>query len=199
MSKAKIGTIAWHKDQIKKKSKVYSDARKGRPEVKNDVGTDYEHTYRRRSKKPKPRYRSRIEFDFLKYIRVIFKWAMDNSGLSRPNLELVLYLYGMGAFSKKQFHDYHKTIGMYQDKKLKDLIEDGWVKMWRAKKGREHALYVLTHKGKGLCSSMHKYAAGVEDIPNTPATNKMMREDAPRINNYYMDIIKRMTKDKAPE
>ena len=197
----KMGTIAWHKYMIKKKSKIYSKNAKSREYVNKDKGTDKEHMYKRTSKKPKSRYASRIQYDFLMYIRVVYKWAQDNSGLSRGNLELLLYLYGIGAFSKKQFHDFHKLVGLYQDKKMRELIEQGWIKMWRpadAKK-KQYALYTLTHRGKHLCSSMHKYLVGDAEIPTLPSKNKMMREGAPRINNYYMDIVKRMNRNKQAD
>ena len=195
----KMGTIAWHKYHIEKIRSTKSKASKARVYKNKDIGTEKENMYKRETKKPNARFRSRIDYDFLMYIRVVFKWAVENSGLTRPNLELLLYLYGLGAFSKKQFHDFHKLIGLYQDKKLKDLIEAGWVKIYRTKKGREHALYTLTAKGKRLCNSMHKYAAGLEEIPVIANRNKMLRDDAPRVNNYYMDIIKRMNKNKAPK
>ncbi len=195
----KTGTIAWHKYHIDRLRKLRSKAAKSRVYENKDVGTEKENVYKRVTKKPNARYRSRIDYDFLMYIRVVFKWAVDNSGLTRPNIELLLYLYGLGAFSKKQFHDFHKLIGMYQDKKLQDLIDQGWIKIYRVKKGREHGLYVLTQKGKRLCNSMHKYSAGLEEIPTIVQRNKMLRDDAPRVNTYYMDIIKRMNKNKATE
>lgn len=197
----KMGTIAYYKYMIKKRQETYRGNRKKRVYKNPDKGTDKEYVYKKKRKKPQSRYPSRIDYDFLMYIRVVFKWAIDNSGLSRPNLELLLYLYGIGAFSKKQFHDYHKLVGLYQDKKLKDLIEQGWVKMWRPANPnkKQHALYTVTHKGKGLCSSMHKYLAGEAEIPLIKSKNKMMRDDAPRINAYYLDIVKRMNKNKIAD
>lgn len=196
---AKIGTIAWHEEQIKKKRAAYKAGNKKAVKTKqqNSEGSDY--VYKKKSKKPKPRFVSRVEFDFLKYIRVVFKWAKDNSGLGRPQIELLLYLYGLGAFSKRQFSEYYRLIGIYQQKGLQDMIDDGWIRLWRAKKGKEHALYTLTVKGKHLCNAMHRYCAGVSDIPIIASQNKMAREDAPRVNNYFLDIVKRMNKDKAPD
>lgn len=199
--KHKMGSIPWHKQKIKElqklKSKAGKKGSKAKLEKHHSYKEGYGNTYKTTTKKPPARYRSRVEYDFLKYIRVVFRWAVDNSGLPRPQIELLLYLYGLGAFSMKQFNDYHKLVGMYAIKSLKRFEDEGWVKVWRVRKGKQHKLYTLTHKGKMLCNKMHRYACGVDEIPENPVSNKMMRKDAPRINNYYMDIIKRMNSDKA--
>lgn len=150
------------------------------------------------NKKPLPRYRSRVDYDFLKYIRIAFKWATDNHDLTRPEVELLLYLYGCGAFSSAQFNEYHKTLGLYAVKTKKAFEREGWIKLWRNRTSNHHKLYTLTEKGKRFCNLMHKYCAGLEEIPLTERSNKMLGKDKPRINNYYLDIIKKMNKDKAP-
>lgn len=195
---AKIGTIAWHEEQIKKKRAAYQKGNKKAVKTKKQKYQTKD-VYKSKTKTPKPRHQSRIEYDFLKYIRVVFKWAKDNSGLGRPQIELLLYLYGLGAFSKRQFSEYYRLIGIYQQKGLQEMIDNGWIRLWRVKKGKEHALYTLTHKGKHLCNSMHRYCAGVSEIPIIASQNKMARGDAPRVNNYFLDIVKKMNKDKAPD
>lgn len=202
-----VGTIRWHQQQIDeiraKKSKAGKAGSKAQiaAREKKFGKTPFKYNQKFKGKKPLPRYRSRIEYDFLKYIRVVFKWAVENyPDLSRPQVELLLYLYGTGAFSMKQFNDYHKLVGMYAIKSLKKFEKDGYIKLWRRRKGKDHALYTLTHKAKILCGKMHRYSCGVEEMPDNPvSTNKMIREGAPRINNYYLDIIKRMNQDKAPK
>ena len=147
---------------------------------------------------PKPRLKSRSEYDFLKYIRVVFKWATENNPtLNRPQIELLLYLYSLGAFSKKEFTDYHKTISLYQQKTLDYFIKEGWVKVWRVRKGKEHALYNLTRKAKTLCYRMHSISCGVEEIPESAVYNNLEKKGSKRINGYYMDIIKKMNSDRA--
>lgn len=150
------------------------------------------------NKKPLPRYRSRVDYDFLKYIRVVFKWATDNHDLTRPEVEFLLYLYGCGAFSSTQFNEYHKLLGLYATKTKKGFEKRGWIKVWRNRTSNHHKLYTLTEKGKSLCNKIHKYCAGIEEIPTTARSNKMIGEDKPRINGYYLDMIKQMNKDKAP-
>lgn len=195
-----MGTIAWHQYHIDKIRATHSKkAKEQHAKKRKQFKKGYNNNLPVNTKKPLPRYRSRIEYDFLKYIRVIFKWALENNPeLNRPELELLLYLYGIGAFSRKQFNDYHKLLGLYSIRTLDKFEKEGYIKLWRKKKGKEHALYTLTQKAKIMCNKMHRYACGVEDIPDNPVSNRMARVDAPRINKYYLDVIKKMSKDKAP-
>lgn len=199
----KIGSIAWHyskiEEKIAKKSKAGQAGAKARNEKYFKYKEGYGHNLTTKKKKPLPRYRSRIDYDFLKYIRLVFKWAIENNELNRPQLEFLLYLYGIGAFSRKQFDDYHKLIGLYSVKTLQWFMDEGWVTIWRTKSKESHMLYVVTQKGKMLCNLMHKYAAGIEEIPVTKSLNKMAGDEASRMNTYYINMIKRMNKDKAPK
>ena len=204
MGKHRTGTIKYHQKKIDEIRKKRSEAGKkgaekrieGLPKPKKG----YHKNQKKNTKKPKTRYRSFIEYDFLKYIRVVFKWATDNyPDLNRPRIEFLLYLYGTGAFSKRQFHDYHKLLGMYHNKELDNLIDLGYVKVWRPKKGKEHALYTLTQKAKIMCAKMHKFSCGDSQIPLSEVSNDMMKEGKPRINRYYLDMIKKMNKDKASD
>jgi hypothetical protein len=203
---AKQGTIKWHELQIKKlrgsRSKAGKAGAKARVEKHFSHKEGYGNNLKKNTTPPPTKYRSRVEYDFLKYIRLAFKWAQENYGLSRPQVELLLFLYGTGAFSKKQFTDYHKTVGMYADKRMTEFIEEGWVTVWRpANKAKKiHKLYVLTQKGKSMCGLMHKYCCGVAEIPMTSVSNLLVKnKDDKRINGYYLDAIKRMNKDKAPD
>ena len=198
-------SMKWHKEELAKMVKIRSDAgkkgSKARVENHFNYKSGYGNTTKTTTKKPYPRYRSRVEYDFLKYVRLVFKWAQENYGLTRPRLELMLFLYGTGAFSKKQFSDYHKTVGMYGDKNLDALIEEGWVSVWRPANPKEriHKLYTLSQKAKLMCNKMHKYSCGVEEIPLTPERNILVQnKEEKRINGYYLDAIKRMNLDQAP-
>jgi len=146
--------------------------------------------------KPRPRHTSVRDYDFLQYIRVVYKWAISNNKetLNKGKLDLLLYLYPKGAFTFSEFYNFHKTISMFQAKTLEEFIKDGWVYLWRPKKDKQRALYALTNKSKKLCDSMHKYCVGDEELPITPEKNALFKVGGKRINNYYGDMIKKMNK-----
>lgn len=149
-----------------------------------------------RKPKPKPQYSSVRDYDFLQYIRVVFRWALSNHpNLNRGKLEMLLYLYPKGAFTYSKFHKYYKTIGLYQNKALAEFIEHDYIYVWRKQKGNEPKLYALTNKAKDLCDIMHKYCVGDEHLP-LDESNELVVDKSKRINNYYLDMIKDMNKRK---
>lgn len=149
-----------------------------------------------RHKKPKPRHRSTRDYDFLQYVRPVFKWATENSELTRPQVELMLYLYPKGVFTKKDFYDFHKILGMYQIKTFQLFVKKGFMTTWRPKKKGQKALYTLTNKAKQICDKMHKFLTGEKEIPVNSRNNVLAREEGVRINGYYMDVIKKMNKNR---
>ena len=156
--------------------------------VKNNVKT--------KIKRPLPQYNSVRDFDFLQYIRIVFKWAVkNNTDLSRSKIETLLYLYPKGAFTYSQFYKYYKTIGMYQSKALAEFIKSGYIKVWKLRTGRTPKLFALTDKAKILCDKMHKYCVGVEKLP-IDTTNLLVSDKEVRMNKYFVDMIKDMNKRK---
>lgn len=154
----------------------------------------YDHSMTR--KLPKPRFRGRVNYDFLQYIRIVFKWAQEKYGLSRPQLELFLYLYPKGVFTKSEFLEFQTTIAMYQIKAFRDMLAEGWITMWRPKRGKESALYTLSYKAKTICNKMHKLCVGDEKMSEDPRHNPIAKKEEKTINAYYMNIIKKMNKDR---
>lgn len=152
-----------------------------------------------KKKKPVPRYTSTRDYDFLQYVRPVFRWATENSGLTRAQIELLLYLYPKGVFTKKEFYDFHRLIGMYQIKTFKMFTDKGFMTVWRQKKRNQKALYCLTNKSKQICDKMHKFLTGEKEMTIDPNYNVLAKEGGLRINTYYMDTIKKMNKDRRDE
>lgn len=147
-------------------------------------------------KRPIPQYNSVRDYDFLQYIRVVYRWALKtHKDLNRGLLDILLFLYPKGAFTYKEFYTYYKIIGMYQTKALAGLIEDGYIRVWKKRTGMSPKLYTLTDKAKTLCDDMHKYCVGEKEM-SLGVDNGIVAEKEVRINNYYVDMIKKMNKRK---
>lgn len=151
-------------------------------------------------KKPVPRRYSTVEYDFLKYIHLVFKWATVNyPDLSRRDIEILLYFYAEGVFTKSKFAHYYKPMGLYQSRKLRELINKGYISMWRPRMGKNPRLYELTTKAKKLCNKLHRFCCGVEEMSINPKHNELAKKDKPQSYGYYLDIVKDMNKDKPKE
>jgi len=165
---------------------------------KRDLSGMKKNPYAKKKKGDLPRYNSRIKYGFLQYVRIILRWATANYDLTRPEVEMLLYLYPVGLFTQKKFSDYQSTISIYHIKTLTKFLEDGWIKKYRDKTKDHNALFTLTDKAKKMCNRMHNFALGEEDIP-VGRSNKLSdtkREDAKRIDSYYINIINKMNRGR---
>lgn len=152
---------------------------------------------RKKSQKPAALKSTSRQYDFLKWIRVVFKWGTAHSGLSRPELELLLHLYGYGLFTKYQFFDYYRTIGLTSKAKWDMYIQEGWIKQWRSSGRNMKGLFDLTSKGKIVCSKMHQMCVGDMDMPVYRKSNPLNKRKDILINKYYTNLFNKMNDERA--
>ena len=149
---------------------------------------------KKKNLRPVERYRSQAPYTFLQYIRIINKWAEEFSGLDISRIELILYLYPIGVFNREEFLLMKKVIDINKRNILKELIDSGWIKIWRKRNSRQkqRALYALAPKATDLCSRMHRMCLGDEPIPESSRNSLTTNKEAK--NKYYMDVIKKMNR-----
>lgn len=144
--------------------------------------------------------KSERDYDFLKWIRVVFKWATEHTRLNQSKIEILLYLYSKGMFTRQEFFDYHQLLGYGSQTTLKMFIEGGWIVPWRkGKRCQEKGLYDLTSKAKIVCSKMHKMCVGDMDVPVTRRSNPLNAKDIreKRVNKLYTGFFKTMNAERA--
>ena len=189
--KPKIGTITWHQQKIDELREANSKGGKKTEELRNKT----HHSLKKKEKPklpPSNKFNSRIEYDFLKYLRIVLRWATEFSGLSRANVETLLYLYGCGTFTKNMFFEYYKVVSRYQNLAFAEFVDNGWIISWRPRSKGQAELFILSTKGKMFCSRIHKYCAGLEEIPM--GTNPVLKTDK-RIDTYYAKMMGKLNKE----
>ena len=88
-----------------------------------------------------------MKHDFLKHWRVVRYLIKKQYGLSQQDLELLLFLYSEGRFTKDDF-DWYSTIVSWDIRRFIKLKKEGWVKQWRVKiaMGRVYRLLLEEEK-----------------------------------------------------
>ena len=136
---------------------------------------------------PTPKYET-VEYDFLQYHNLIFRWAKKYSGLETRALEMLLYINPMPAFSRKQFYMYHRSLGMYSQINFKLLLDNGWIRVFRNKTAQERELFIASRKCRAFISKMHRISCGESDINTQPLEKKVETKS----QGYFLDAIKKM-------
>lgn len=130
--------------------------------------------------------------DYMKYWRVIRYYVGRQYGISQPHLELILFLYSEGYFSKDKFDEFNNLIS-WDHQRFKNLRRDGWIELFRRKVGNYAALYQLTDKAKKAVRCVYDKLEG-EELAETARRNPMFRHDASYMDKVYRNMIKEMNK-----
>ena len=141
-----------------------------------------------------------VKYDFLKYHNIIFRWVRENFGdINRNEVNILLFLYTEGAFSQSLFVQQWKPMSMYPKKAMNALIQKGYLKVYRERRNGQKALYSLTTKSKDIVARMHTLCVGDTHMSESPRYNAVAKNDKDiRTNTYYMELVKKMNKNKPP-
>ena len=130
-------------------------------------------------------YKSKKD-NYLKNLRVVRYFIQRKYNISFPILELLLYLYDLPLFSKKEFVEFEETMS-WNKKRWDYLIKEDLIKEWRERSSDGKALYELTHKAKRICNLAYKKLNQDEPISENKYLNTIFKGE-----NYMDKIYRRM-------
>jgi|TARA_R110000744_G_scaffold114561_9_gene214379 hypothetical protein len=135
-----------------------------------------------------------MKHDFLKHWRVVRYLIKKQYGLSQQDLELLLFLYSEGRFTKDDF-DWYSTIVSWDIRRFIKLKKEGWVKQWRVNRGNTRAIYELTHKGKIAMGRVYRLLLGEEKFPESkrnPIYNPKRSSE-----KKYLNAMKKINREET--
>ena len=138
--------------------------------------------------------RGELKVDFLKYYRLVSRWACTNYDLGVADLELLFYLDPIKYFTIEDFKE--GTLYYSWDKeRFYRLQRNGWIEKIHKGVGRrgDHNKYKVSQKGKLLITKIYRILIGKEDIPSSARRNKVMQRKT-YIDKVYSQAIKKFNK-----
>lgn len=142
------------------------------------------------------RYRRYVpKYDFLKHWRVVRLWAMRKYKLTSVELEIILALYSEGLFDRYAFdrvcitHKWNFTL-------LNDLIDRGFIHIFRKRQRNERAQYELTRASRKMVASIYKKLQGEEIISTNSINNPIFNPTKDSYSNRQLQkAIHEVNKD----
>lgn len=136
-----------------------------------------------------------MQSDYLKYWRVIRKYACEKYNITPTELDMMLFLYSEKYFNRKDFERFDKLLPWDKDR-LNNMIKAGWIDVFREwdKKSQTGARYVLSFKARRAINSIYKKLDG-EDIPMTICNNPMFKKKTSFTNKVYKQMIMYMNNE----
>lgn len=105
-----------------------------------------------------------MKYEFLKHWRVVRYLIKQQYNISQEELELLLFLYSEGRFTKDDF-EWYTAIVPWNPKRFKKLKDEGWIKSWGSNYKKRRAVYCLTHKAKLMCARVYRLLLEEEAFP----------------------------------
>ena len=140
--------------------------------------------------------RGELKVDFLKYYRLVSRWAVKNNNLNIADLELLFYLDPILYFTIDDFKD--GTLFYSWDKdRFYRLQREGWIDKIHKGIGRrgDHNKYKVSQKGKLLINKIYRILIDEEDLPSSAKRNSIMKRKT-YIDKVYSQAIKEFNKQK---
>ena len=129
--------------------------------------------------------------DYLKYWKVVKQWARAKYNLGTADIEMMLFLYSEGLFTKFEFEEFNEIMS-WDKNRFHKMLKDKWIIKWRERQGRESTLYELGFSGKRVCASIYKKLNKEETIAEDRKNNPMFERSTEYSNKVYRKMIKKM-------
>lgn len=132
--------------------------------------------------------------DYLKYWSVVKYWAKRHYKLNNADLEMLLFLYTEGLFTRDQYNEYNNIL-TWDRERFYRLMNDGYIHVWRERGWAECNYYELTFKAKKMVSTIYKKLNGEEPISEHPNRNPMFRKNASFSDKTHAMAIKKFNQE----
>lgn len=137
--------------------------------------------------------RGELKVDFLKYYRLVSRWACKKYNLSISDLELLFYLDPIKYFTLEDFKN--GTLYYHWDRqRFYRLQREEWIEKIHKGNGRlgDHNKYKVSLKGKRMINKIYKILIDQEDIPEDAKRSKSDRY----VDKVYNQAISKFNKNK---
>lgn len=128
--------------------------------------------------------------DYLKHWRIVRQWAKKKYGISMPDLELLLFLYSERYFTASQIRE-GGNIMSFDNDRARRMVEQGWMELFRKRRGKGASIYQLSFKSKGMIRAIYNKLDG-EPLSESGRYNPLFRKDARYSEKTYRNLILRI-------
>jgi hypothetical protein len=133
------------------------------------------------------------KYDYLKYYRVVNRYFQKKYDLDPSELDMILFLMSERIFTKGKFQEFNEVL-TWNKKRFDNLLENGWISVFREAKDGMNARYELSYKARRMVKSLYKMIVDKE-IPEKPTVNPMFKKDVGYMDKVYRNFIKLINKE----
>jgi hypothetical protein len=128
--------------------------------------------------------------NYLKYWRVIRQYYKAKFGLSQADIDILLFMYSEGYFTKRRFDEFDRLVCWDKDR-FSVMKRKGWFELFKASIGNKPAIYQMSDKAKLIVADIYRKLNG-EELPMHNKRNPMLKRSAKYSEKIYIDMIVEM-------
>lgn len=128
--------------------------------------------------------------DYLKYWRVVRKWAKEKYKISMPDLELLLFLYSERYFTASQIRE-GGNIMSFDNDRARRMVAEGWMELFRERRGKGASIYQLSFKSKGMIRAIYNKLDG-QPLSESGRYNPLFSKDPGYSKKTYRNLVLRI-------
>ncbi len=112
---------------------------------------------------------------FMQFNHLIYKHVKKTHGLNFGDLNLLLFVFPLSPFPRKDFLDCRLIMNYKKISLMKSFMDKELIYIWRPHVKRDGipTLYDFTDKGKKLVRDIHEWATGKQKIPEVGGENAL--------------------------
>lgn len=134
-----------------------------------------------------------MQDDYLKFWRVVRRWALLTYDINVPDLEMVLFLYSEKRFGQDDFDEYNQ-IFPWDKKRFQSMVTNGMIVKFRNQKNGKKALYTLSRSSVGMVKAIYAKLNGEETF-SEHRTIAFKRKNPNYANKMYRNVMKNINKE----
>lgn len=127
--------------------------------------------------------------DYLKYWRTINFYYRTKNDLTQAEIDMLLFLKSERYFRRNKFESFNKLLP-WDSKRFNNLIERGWVQLFRKKGGPSANIFELSMKANRMLNEMYRKLNG-EEITIKGKT-PLLKNKVSYHSRQYIEMIKEM-------
>lgn len=130
-----------------------------------------------------------LDYNLLENQYVVRKYFQKKHGITLRDLEILLYLFPKGYFSRADYKAYPLH---FSNRRIQTFIGKGYVKIFQEGKNMNKHIYCLTQATKHKVQTYYKLLTGELPIPIISENNPMIRKDATPHEKKIINMYKRL-------
>ena len=131
--------------------------------------------------------------NYLKYWRPVKFYIKAKYEITEAELEMILFLYSEGYFNKDVFLQYDRIMSWSRNRLCK-LIKNGWIDIFRERKGSQKALYQVSHKSSKMITTLYNILDG-KDLEFKGVDQTVFKSQVSFTDKFYQRMLEKMKQD----